>query len=151
VMQEVRVDLLLDRVVALETRLDVGLGEVDDVEVRADPDQMEQLLINLVKNAVEAVISAREEGGAVSRNGHAAVMLSARKLEDAVSILVEDSGLGLTNTANLFVPFYTTKRDGSGVGLALVRQIAEAHGGTVSLRNREDAPGCVAEVRLPLS
>ena len=76
--------------------------------------------------------------------------LSARKLDDAVSILVEDSGLGLTNTANLFVPFYTTKRDGSGVGLALVRQIAEAHGGTVSLRNREGSPGCVAEVRIPL-
>ena len=63
---------------------------------------------------------------------------------------MEDGGLGLTNTANLFVPFYTTKRNGSGVGLALVRQIAEAHGGTVSLRNREGASGCVAEVRIPL-
>jgi len=150
VMKGIRIELLLERVVALETRLDVVLGDVDDVEVRADPDQMEQLLINLVKNAVEAVIIARDEGGVGSRNGKAAVTLSARKLDDAVSILVEDSGLGLTNTANLFVPFYTTKRDGSGVGLALVRQIAEAHGGTVSLRNREGSPGCVAEVRIPL-
>jgi two-component system nitrogen regulation sensor histidine kinase NtrY len=150
VMKDIRIELLLERVVALETRLEVALGNVDQVELRADPDQMEQLLINLVKNAVEAVISARDEAGIGSRNGKAAVTLSARKLEDAVSILVEDSGLGLTNTANLFVPFYTTKREGSGVGLALVRQIAEAHGGTVSLRNREDTPGCVAEVRIPL-
>jgi two-component system nitrogen regulation sensor histidine kinase NtrY len=150
-MQAVRLKALLERVVALETRIEVALGEVDEVDLRADPDQLEQLLINLVRNAVEAVLSAREEasGSVVSRNGRSPVRLSARKLDDAVSILVEDSGLGLTNTANLFVPFYTTKRNGSGVGLALVRQIAEAHGGSVSLRNREDAPGCVAEVRIP--
>jgi two-component system nitrogen regulation sensor histidine kinase NtrY len=151
-MRDVRLRLLLERVVALETRIDVVLGDVDEVQIKADPDQLEQLLINLVKNAVEAVLSAREESEAVAllRNGTPSVKLSAKKVDEAISILVEDSGLGLSNTANLFVPFYTTKKDGSGVGLALVRQIAEAHGGSVSLRNREDAPGCVAEVRVPL-
>ena len=88
---------------------------------------------------------------APARIASAAVTLRANELADSVAILVEDTGLGLSNTANLFVPFYTTKKNGSGVGLALVRQIAEAHGGSISLRNREDAPGCVAEVLLPLA
>jgi len=151
-MRSVPLRPLLERVVALETRLDVKLADLPNLELTADPDQLEQLLINLVKNAVEAVLSAREEAGlAMAQHGtRPAVTLSARGLPDAVALLVEDNGIGLTNTSNLFVPFYTTKKNGSGVGLALVRQIAEAHGGTVSLRNREDAPGCVAEVRLPV-
>ena len=151
-MRPVALRPLLERVVALETRMDVALGEVPAVELNADPDQLEQLLINLIRNAVEAVMSAREElaGGGAVRAPAPAVALSARDFRDSLAIFVEDGGLGLTNTANLFVPFYTTKRNGSGVGLALVRQIAEAHGGTVSLRNREGASGCVAEVRIPL-
>jgi nitrogen fixation/metabolism regulation signal transduction histidine kinase len=148
-MRPVPLRPLLERVVALETRMSVALGEVPAVEVTADPDQLEQLLINLLKNAVEAVINAREETGATEEPGVSLVRLSATESRDAVAILVEDRGLGLSNTANLFVPFYTTKKNGSGVGLALVRQIAEAHGGTVSLRNREDTPGCIAEVLLP--
>ncbi len=143
---------LLERVVALETRFDVALAAFPEMEIAADPDQLEQLLINLLRNAVEAVLTAREESQSNSQVGQAEpeVTLSARRLPDAIALTVEDRGLGLTNTANLFVPFYTTKRNGSGVGLALVRQIAEAHGGSVTLRNREDAPGCVAEVHLPL-
>lgn len=168
---------LLERVVALETRMEIALGSVPAVAISADPDQIEQLLINLIKNAVEAVMSAREEqvdarngvprpikptpdsdGRAVEAEPQIllagervpAVSLSAREISDSLAIRIEDAGVGLTNTANLFVPFYTTKRNGSGVGLALVRQIAEAHGGTVSLRNREGASGCVAEVRIPL-
>jgi two-component system, NtrC family, nitrogen regulation sensor histidine kinase NtrY len=152
VMRQVPLRPLLERVVALETRMNVALGAVPEIEVAADPDQFEQLLINLVKNAVEAVIGAREEADANVPPAEAtAVTLRASELADSVAILVEDTGLGLSNTSNLFVPFYTTKKNGSGVGLALVRQIAEAHGGSVSLRNREDAPGCVAEVLLPLA
>jgi two-component system, NtrC family, nitrogen regulation sensor histidine kinase NtrY len=152
-MRQVPLRPLLDRVVALETRMNVVLAEVPSIEVTVDPDQFEQLLINLVKNAVEAVESALEEATVKSpaSKASAAVVLRASELTGSVAILVEDSGLGLSNTANLFVPFYTTKKNGSGVGLALVRQIAEAHGGSVSLRNREDAPGCVAEVLLPLA
>lgn len=151
-MRSVPLRPLLERVIALETRLDVKLAEVPEVALNADPDQLEQLLINLVKNAVEAVFSAREESRSRAEQPKAApaVTVSARELPDAVALLVEDTGLGLTNTANLFVPFYTTKKNGSGVGLALVRQIAEAHGGAVSLRNREDTTGCVAEVRIPI-
>ncbi|AXC14226.1 Sensor histidine kinase [Acidisarcina polymorpha] len=152
-MRMVALRPLLERVVALETRMEVALGEVADLDLSVDPDQIEQMLINLVKNAVEAVIDAQQEAGSSDLRLPAPppVMLSGRKLEDAVAIVVEDRGLGLTNTANLFVPFYTTKTNGSGVGLALVRQIAEAHGGTVVLRNREDAPGCVAEVLIPFT
>jgi signal transduction histidine kinase len=151
-MRPVPLRPLLERVVVLETRMNVALAAIPEIEVTADPDQFEQLLINLVKNAVEAVISAREDAGASALVEHsaAAVTLSASELSDAITISVEDSGLGLSNTANLFVPFYTTKKNGSGVGLALVRQIAEGHGGSVSLRNRENARGCVAEVRIPL-
>ncbi len=153
VMRSVPLRPLLERVIALETRLDVKLTELPEIALTADPDQLEQLLINLVKNAVEAVLSAQEESGTRTEQPNAApsVRVSARELPDAVALLVEDTGLGLTNTSNLFVPFYTTKKNGSGVGLALVRQIAEAHGGTVSLRNREDTTGCVAEVRIPIS
>jgi nitrogen fixation/metabolism regulation signal transduction histidine kinase len=152
-MRNVQLKQLLERVVALETRIEVVLAEVDEVEVSADPDQLEQLLINLLKNAVEAVLSAHEESGITAQplKDGPSVTLSAKRIDDTVSILVEDCGLGLTNTANLFVPFYTTKKNGSGVGLALVRQIAEAHGGSISLRNREDDCGCVAEVRIPLN
>jgi nitrogen fixation/metabolism regulation signal transduction histidine kinase len=152
-MRSVPLRPLLERVIALETRLDVELADVPEIALTADPDQLEQLLINLVKNAVEAVLSAQEESGTRAEHPKAspAVTVSARELPDSVALLVEDTGFGLTNTANLFVPFYTTKKNGSGVGLALVRQIAEAHGGTVSLRNREDATGCLAEVRIPTS
>jgi nitrogen fixation/metabolism regulation signal transduction histidine kinase len=148
VMRPIALRALLERVIALETRMEVSLGAMLEIEIVADPDQLEQLLINLVKNAVEAVFSAREESG-VETAGEAAVSINVHEFSDSVALLVEDRGIGLTNAANLFVPFYTTKTNGSGVGLALVRQIAEAHGGTVSLRNREDEPGCVAEVLLP--
>jgi len=151
IMRQVPLRPLLERVVALETRMVVALGQVPEIEVTVDPDQFEQLLINLVKNAVEAVIGAQEESDATAPQENVAVALRASEVADFVAIQVEDSGLGLSNTANLFVPFYTTKKNGSGVGLALVRQIAEAHGGSISLRNRDDAPGCVAELILPIN
>jgi signal transduction histidine kinase len=68
-----------------------------------------------------------------------------------LQITIEDRGLGIANPENLFVPFYTTKAEGSGIGLALAQQIARAHGGDVSLVNREDGNGARAIVRLPLA
>jgi nitrogen fixation/metabolism regulation signal transduction histidine kinase len=152
VVRRVPLRPLLERVVALEMRMKVALGDVPDIEIMVDADQFEQLLINLVKNGVEAVMGARDERGVdVSASDAPAVVVRVSELSEWIAVLVEDAGTGISNPGNLFVPFYTTKTDGSGVGLALVRQIAEAHGGSVSLRNREDAPGCVAEVVLPLA
>jgi two-component system, NtrC family, nitrogen regulation sensor histidine kinase NtrY len=139
---------LLDRVAGLETRLVVEVEDTHSVSLKADPDQMEQLLINLVKNAVDAAVNEREEAGLVSKP---AVTIRSRTAGDMVSILIEDNGPGLTNPGNLFVPFYTTKKSGTGVGLVLARQIAEAHGGSLELRNRTDAIGCQAEVRIPIA
>lgn len=156
---------LLERVVSLEQRLQVELKPVPDVAIFADPDQLEQLLINLVRNAVEAAFSAREESiaqavsAAVAAKappapGHVAlvpsVMIHAEAREEFLQITIADNGPGVTNPGNLFVPFYTTKKTGTGVGLALARQIAEAHNGTLELRNRAGARGCEAVVRIPL-
>ena len=127
------------RVVELETRMSVVLEAGPQLTIRGDGDQLEQLLINLVRNAVDA---AEQTGGQV-RVGWAR---NSKYLE----LWVEDEGPGLGNTANLFVPFFTTKPQGSGIGLVLSRQIAEAHGGTLSLENRDPGPGCEARLRLPL-
>jgi two-component system nitrogen regulation sensor histidine kinase NtrY len=140
--QMVNVPAFVDRVIRLETRMPVAVESGPSLDVRADGDQVEQLLINLVKNAVDA---ASETGGAVqvgwSRIGGPAPFLE---------VHVDDEGPGLSNTSNLFVPFFTTKPAGSGIGLVLSRQIAEAHGGALTLQNREDVRGCRATLRLPL-
>ncbi|HYK35257.1 sensor histidine kinase [Alloacidobacterium sp.] len=148
VLKRVPLSPLLDRVAGLETRLVVEVEDTQPVNLKADPDQMEQLLINLVKNAVDAAVDEREEAGLVSKP---AVRIRSRSAGDMVSILIEDNGPGLTNPSNLFVPFYTTKKSGTGVGLVLARQIAEAHGGSLELRNRMDVIGCQAEVRIPIA
>jgi two-component system, NtrC family, nitrogen regulation sensor histidine kinase NtrY len=151
-MRRVPVRPLLERVVSLETRLEVTLGDAPQVEVFADPDQMEQLLINLVRNGVEAACSAREEAVAAGVTPEEmSVTIRSSVDADFLSLVIEDNGPGLTNPANLFVPFYTTKKSGSGVGLVLARQIAEAHGGTLELRNRADTHGCEARLRIPLA
>jgi two-component system nitrogen regulation sensor histidine kinase NtrY len=127
---------LVQRIAALETRVPVS-ATGPELVVAADPDQLEQLLINLVKNAADASL---ETSGTVT--------IEWRRTPDAVAICVADEGHGISGTANLFVPFFTTKPHGSGIGLFLSRQIAEAHGGTLSLENRADGRGAVATLRL---
>ena len=136
--QDLSVQQWVRRVASLESRIEVAVVENPDVRIEADGDQLDQLLINLLDNAVDASL---ETGGAVR--------MSWAEVEGHLEVRVEDEGPGLAQTANLFVPFFTTKPKGSGIGLALSRQIAEAHGGRVRLRNRKDGPGCVAEVWLP--
>ena len=130
---------LLRRVASLETRLPVQVVPGPEVIIQGDNVQLEQLLINLVRNAVDASL---ETGGAVE--------LGWTPNSGQVELCVSDEGPGLTSTANLFVPFFTTKADGSGIGLVLSRQIAEAHGGTLTLENRLRTRGCIARLRLPL-
>lgn len=137
-LERLDVDAWIRRVVGLETRVDVEIEPGRSVELLADGDQLEQLLINLLDNAVDA---ADATGGGVR------VEWSVEPRE--VEIRVLDDGPGIPDTENLFVPFFSTKPEGSGIGLALSRQIAEAHGGTLVLENRSDAAGCVARLRLP--
>jgi len=132
---------LVRRVAGLETRLPIEIRPGPDVTIEADADQIEQLLINLVRNAVDA---AQETGGRVAVGWR-----RANGVIPQVEIRVEDGGPGLPKTANLFVPFFTTKPHGTGIGLVLCRQIAEAHGGILSLESRTDGPGCLARLRLP--
>ncbi len=130
---------LVHRVASLERRLPVALIPGPNLTLQADPDQLEQMLINLLRNAVDAAL---ETGGGVT--------LGWRRNGDYVELLVDDEGMGLPNTTNLFVPFFTTKAVGTGIGLVLSRQIAEAHGGTLTLQNRRAGQGCEARVRLPV-
>jgi two-component system nitrogen regulation sensor histidine kinase NtrY len=130
---------LIRRTAALETRLPVYVENGPEVTLEADADQIEQLLINLIRNAVDAAMLT---GGGVGVGW---------RVDGAhVEVRVEDEGPGLSNTDNLFVPFYTTKPGGTGIGLALSRQIAEAHGGALTLENRTPEPGCEALLRLPV-
>lgn len=155
-LRRVAVRPLLERVVSLETRLEVTVeidaAQLAGVHIAADPDQMEQLLINLLRNGVEAAFSAGDESITAGLPFDSPqVTIRAEQQGEMLSIVVEDNGPGITNPSNLFVPFYTTKKSGSGVGLALARQIAEGHGGTLDLHNRADARGCQAELRIPLA
>jgi two-component system nitrogen regulation sensor histidine kinase NtrY len=151
-LQPVSLHSLMERAVALETRVAVHLNPGPDILLQIDPDQIEQLVINLLRNAAEAALARFPE---TLSNGHLTkgvgeVSITWRALPQAVVILILDNGIGLSNPSNLFVPFYTTKPGGSGIGLALARQICEAHGGVLQVANRLDGPGCGAEIRLPL-
>jgi nitrogen fixation/metabolism regulation signal transduction histidine kinase len=137
--ERVQVGQLVRRIAALETRLNVVVTSEDATTIEADSDQLEQLLINLIRNAADASL---ETGGGV-RVGWS-------RINSHLDLVVEDEGHGLPNTANLFVPFFTTKPGGTGIGLILCRQIAEAHGGTLRLTNRTQGTGCAARLRLPI-
>lgn len=136
----VEVAPLVQGVADLETRLDVTVVPGEDVTVQADADQLEQALINLIRNAVDATLEA--DGTAVS--------LTWRTEAGKLHIVVQDEGPGLGDTGNLFVPFYTTKQGGSGIGLVLSRHIAESHGGSLELENRRDGRGARARMVLPV-
>jgi signal transduction histidine kinase len=135
---KVEVATWIARTAALETRTRIELAGGPAIAIAGDSDQLDQLLINLVRNAADAT----SDGGGVR--------LSWSVSGRAVKVLVEDEGPGVGETANLFVPFFTTKPNGSGIGLPLARQIAEAHGGSLILRNRAAARGAEAVVTLPL-
>jgi len=139
-MVPVAVTELVRRVARLETRVRPELVPGPELVIQADGDQLEQLLINLIRNAADASL---ETGGSVR--------VGWERQDSRLTVWVRDQGHGLPNTANLFVPFFTTKLNGSGIGLVLSRQIAEAHGGTLTLQNAPDGPGCEARLVLPLN
>lgn len=141
----VALDSLIARVATLESRLGVSIVPGPKIHIYVDPDQLEQALINLIKNAADAVLLASDQD--FSRQ---AVTVGWTAHSKDVTISICDEGIGLTDTENLFVPFYTTKQTGSGVGLLLSRQIIEAHKGTLTLRNRRERSGCEVEVKLPM-
>jgi nitrogen fixation/metabolism regulation signal transduction histidine kinase len=146
-LKQVQLGPLLERVVLLQRgnlsdkRLQIQLEPGAPATLYADSDQLEQMFINLLANAVDASLA----------NGSQPVRASWTVADSSLLVTIEDRGLGIANTENLFVPFYTTKPAGSGVGLALAQQIARAHGGEIRLQNRNDGDGARATIRLPLA
>jgi two-component system, NtrC family, nitrogen regulation sensor histidine kinase NtrY len=153
---------IVERAAFLETRLAVAISRGPDVMVMVDADQIEQMLINLVRNAVEAALEPSVDVNSnsttraaeawkpqVTLNWMLEVQRQGQNDEQNVVLTIEDNGLGLLNPSNAFVPFYTTKPTGSGIGLALSRQIVEAHGGSIELSNLNGKRGCQVRVKLP--
>jgi nitrogen fixation/metabolism regulation signal transduction histidine kinase len=142
------------RVAALETRVPVAVIPSPEIDFLADPDQLEQMLINLIRNAADAVLQMQEverhSNGSKSSDSDQQIVFSWKSTAEDVIISIQDNGPGLMNPANAFVPFYTTKPAGSGIGLVLSRQIAEAHGGSLELENRPDRQGCLVKITLPM-
>jgi signal transduction histidine kinase len=156
ILRDVALAPLVARVAGLEMRIPICVRAGPELIFQADPDQLEQMLINLVRNAADAVLeNSPSEPKATSLAGshkdESTVVVRWEASADDVTLAIEDSGPGLLNPANVFTPFYTTKPNGSGVGLVLSRQIAEAHGGTIEISNRPSSRGCLVKVVLPRS
>ena len=153
-LRKVELRPILERVAGLETRIQVTIVPGPETEAMIDPDQFEQMLINLVKNAVEASLESNSptpaaNGEPVSPTEEPQVTMRWELNTKDLVVSIEDNGPGLLNPSNAFVPFYTTKSGGSGIGLVLSRQIAETHGGSIELLNRKEARGCRVQVKLP--
>ncbi len=110
-----------------------------DFMIQADPQQLEQVFINLFKNAREAMMDIDNK----------LIEIDAEHTETSLIISISDNGSGIANPNNLFVPFYTTKESGSGIGLTLCQQILSNHNGSLSLTNRMNTKGAVAKIILP--
>ncbi len=157
VLRECSISALARRVVALETRVQVTLIPGPEITLMADSDQLEQMLINLVRNAVEAVLEpvtmhdTSDKAPNCSRDSGPQIILTWKLAEKDAILTIEDNGPGLMNPSNAFVPFYTTKPEGSGIGLVLSRQICESHGGRLELSNLSTGRGCTVKVILPIS
>lgn len=139
-LQPMQVGAWVQRAASLDPRMRIPIDAGPELTIQADPDQLDQVLINLVKNAVDA--ASETSGG---------VRVGWRSADSFLEVWVRDEGPGIPSAANLFVPFFTTKPGGSGIGLVLSRQIAEAHGGSLSLENVTVGRGCEARLRLPLA
>jgi two-component system nitrogen regulation sensor histidine kinase NtrY len=137
-LERLRLSACLTHVIALDDRCSVRVVAPSPVEVMADPVLLEQALANLLKNAIDA---SAETGGSVT--------VECQSNEAEVVLSINDEGAGIANHDNLFVPLFSTKEGGSGVGLVLARNIIEAHGGQLTLTNRARVRGAVAKITLP--
>jgi nitrogen fixation/metabolism regulation signal transduction histidine kinase len=155
ILRRCSIATIAKHVAALETRVSIAVAVGPEVDFQADPDQLEQMLINLLRNATDAVLQMDGVGsssnGSKSSDTEKQVALSWSAIGGNLIISIEDNGPGLMNPSNAFVPFYTTKPTGSGIGLVLSRQIAEAHGGSLELQNRPAKRGCIVRIMLPLN
>jgi len=139
-IQPLAIRPLVEKIVALFNHTAIEIETEINFTLQLDPIQFEQVLINLIKNAVEATALTNPS--------------SIIKIRWAVShqffkLDICDQGTGISNSNNLFVPFYSTKKQGSGIGLVLSRQIIEAHNGRLTLSN-QDSGGCCASIELPV-
>ena len=130
---------LVSKVAALYKQENIDIETSTDVNLLIDTVQFEQVLINLIKNAVEAINN---------KGGDGKVVINWQQRDRLFKLAIIDDGTGVSNPENLFIPFYTTKPKGSGIGLVLCRQIIDAHGGNLMLTNRENKEGCIASIEL---